>query len=66
VHAGERSGRDLSALAYYVVFGTFKMAVVLQQIYFRFQQGQTRDERFAGMEQGARRLFELAHARRSA
>jgi aminoglycoside phosphotransferase (APT) family kinase protein len=63
---GERSGRDLSALGYYVVFGTFKMAVVLQQIYFRFHKGQTRDERFAGMEQGARRLFELASARRGA
>lgn len=60
----DRSGRDLSALDYYVVFGTFKMAVVLQQIYFRFQRGQTRDARFAGMERGARALFQLADARR--
>jgi aminoglycoside phosphotransferase (APT) family kinase protein len=61
---GEVSGRDLSTVDYYVVFGTFKMAVVLQQIYFRFAKGQTRDERFAGMAQGAKRLFELAAARR--
>jgi aminoglycoside phosphotransferase (APT) family kinase protein len=60
----EQSGRDLAALDYYVVFGTFKMAVVLQQIYFRFHRGQTRDERFAGMEQGAKALFQLADARR--
>jgi len=61
---GEVSGRDLSTLDYYVVFGTFKMAVVLQQIYFRFAQGQTRDKRFSGMAEGARRLFELAAERR--
>jgi aminoglycoside phosphotransferase (APT) family kinase protein len=61
---GEVSGRDLSNVDYYVVFGTFKMAVVLQQIYFRFAKGQTRDERFAGMAEGAKRLFELAAERR--
>ena len=60
----ERSGRDLGALAYYLVFGTFKMAVVLQQIYVRFHRGQTRDPRFAGMGEGARSLFRLADARR--
>jgi aminoglycoside phosphotransferase (APT) family kinase protein len=61
---GERSGRDLSQLAYYLVFGTFKMAVVLQQIFFRFHQGQTQDQRFAGMGEGAKALFRLADARR--
>jgi aminoglycoside phosphotransferase (APT) family kinase protein len=61
---GRVSGRDLSTLDYYVVFGTFKMAVVLQQIYFRFARGQTQDQRFAGMAEGARRLFELAAERR--
>jgi aminoglycoside phosphotransferase (APT) family kinase protein len=61
---GERRGCDLSGLDYYVVFGTFKMAVVLQQIYFRYQRGQTRDERFAGMGEGAQALFRLADARR--
>jgi aminoglycoside phosphotransferase (APT) family kinase protein len=61
---GERSGRDLSLLPYYLVFGTFKMAVVLQQIFFRFHQGQTQDHRFAGMGEGAKALFRLADARR--
>lgn len=61
---GEQSGRDLSQLAYYLVFGTFKMAVVLQQIYFRFHQGQTKDQRFAGMGEGAKSLFRLAATRR--
>ena len=61
---GERSGRDVSLLPYYDVFGTFKMAVVLQQIYFRFDQGQTHDERFAGMARVAESLFQLAASRR--
>lgn len=60
----ERSGRDLASLPYYLVFGTFKMAVVLQQIYFRFHQGQTKDARFAGMGEGAKSLFRLAASRR--
>jgi len=61
---GERSGRDLAQLSYYLVFGTFKMAVVLQQIYVRFHRGQTQDQRFAGMGEGAKSLFLLADARR--
>ena len=61
---GERSGRDVNGIAYYNVFGTFKMAVVLQQIYFRFHCGQTHDERFAGMGAAAENLFRLAAERR--
>jgi aminoglycoside phosphotransferase (APT) family kinase protein len=64
VRYGERSGRDVSTVPYYDVFGTFKMAVVLQQIYFRYQRGQTKDARFAGLGQAARHLFELAAKRR--
>ena len=60
----ERSGRDVSQLRYYVVFGTFKMGVVLQQIYFRFHRGQTQDQRFAGMGRLAEGLFQLAADRR--
>ncbi len=61
---GERSGRDVGGVSYYDVFGTFKMAVVLQQIYFRYHCGQTKDERFAGLGAGAAGLFELAASRR--
>jgi aminoglycoside phosphotransferase (APT) family kinase protein len=43
----EQSGRDLSALRYFEVFALFKIAVVIQQIFFRFVQGQTDDPRFA-------------------
>jgi aminoglycoside phosphotransferase (APT) family kinase protein len=60
----ERSGLDLDSIAYYVVFGTFKMAVVLQQIFYRYHVGQTKDERFAGLGKLAEGLFDLAADRR--
>jgi len=59
-----RSGRSLGELDYYVVFGTFKMGVVLQQIFFRFERGQTQDRRFAAMGDAAQGLFHLAAERR--
>ncbi len=43
----EKSGRDVSNILYYYVFGTFKIAVIAQQIYYRFIKGFTRDKRFA-------------------
>ncbi len=43
----EASGRDVSDMLFYYVFGTFKIAVIAQQIYARFVKGFTRDERFA-------------------
>jgi aminoglycoside phosphotransferase (APT) family kinase protein len=43
----ERSGRDLSTLRFFEVFALFKIAVVIQQIYFRYVRGQTDDQRFA-------------------
>jgi aminoglycoside phosphotransferase (APT) family kinase protein len=55
-----RSGIDTSRIAYYRVFGLFKMAVVIQQIFFRYSQGQTRDERFAAFEAGVDGLLAMA------
>ena len=39
----EKSACDVSSLGYYEVFGLFKLGVILQQIYFRYHRGQTRD-----------------------
>ncbi|TVT52784.1 phosphotransferase family protein [Amycolatopsis rhizosphaerae] len=36
-----RSGRDVSALNWYVAFAFFKLAVILEGIYYRFTQGKT-------------------------
>jgi aminoglycoside phosphotransferase (APT) family kinase protein len=60
----ERAGRDPKLIPYYVVFGAFKMGVVLQQIYFRFHRGQTQDQRFAALGEAAASLFQLASDRR--
>jgi aminoglycoside phosphotransferase (APT) family kinase protein len=49
-HYARRSGRDLSRLAFYQTFALFKIAVVIQQIYYRYANGQTDDPRFAGFE----------------
>lgn len=61
---GELSGRDLTRIDWYVVFGTWKLGVVLQQIYIRWLRGQTADSRFEPLGEGARALFRLAAARR--
>ncbi len=44
-----RTGRDISNILYYYVFALFKLAVIVQQIYYRYKQGLTHDERFASM-----------------
>ena len=44
---GRRTGLNLDGVAWYHVFGVFKLVVIVQQIYFRFLRGQTHDQRFA-------------------
>lgn len=45
-----KTGRDVSRIVFYEVFARFKVAVVIQQIYFRFVKGQTQDERFRKLD----------------
>ena len=45
----EKTGRSISDIGFYYGFGLFKTAVVVQQIYYRYAQGLTKDPRFAGM-----------------
>jgi len=44
------SGRDVSNILFYYVFGTFKIAVIAQQIYARYVKGFTNDVRFASFD----------------
>ena len=53
----EQSGRDLSDMNWYMVFGYFKLAAILQQIFARWKKGQTQDERFAGFGDRVRTLI---------
>jgi aminoglycoside phosphotransferase (APT) family kinase protein len=56
----DRTGRDVSRIAYYEIFAIFKIAVVLQQIYHRYRLGQTSDPRFAVMEERVLGLVQVA------
>lgn len=42
----ERSGRDLSGLGFYIALASFKLAVILEGIHFRYVHGQTVGEGF--------------------
>lgn len=46
-HYARLSGQDIRDIRFHETLGVFKLAVILQQIYFRYRRGQTQDERFA-------------------
>ena len=54
------TGRSVDRLAWYETLGVFKLAVILQQIFFRFHRGQTNDERFRHFDRRVRKLVEIA------
>lgn len=54
------SGRSVSNLLFYYVFGTFKIAVIAQQIYARYKKGFTQDKRFAGFDRFVAALGRIA------
>jgi len=58
----EASGRDVSNVLYYYVFGLFKIAGIAQQIYARYAKGFTKDRRFARFDQFVSGLGRLAAA----
>ncbi|HYK18342.1 MAG TPA: phosphotransferase family protein [Bryobacteraceae bacterium] len=58
----EKTGRGVSLINYYEVFALFKLAVVIQQIYVRFNRGQTQDERFRHFDKRVHNLINQAAA----
>lgn len=54
------SGRDMSHITYYVTFGFYKLAAILQQIYYRYERGALQDERFKYLYQSINNLLEMA------
>jgi len=56
----ELSGIDVSNILFYFVYGLFKIAVIAQQIYFRFKQGFTKDERFGALIYAVQTLGKMA------
>lgn len=55
----ERTGRDVSNMVFYYAFALFKVAVIIQQIYYRYYHGLTKDPRFATMGEVARMLMRV-------
>lgn len=48
---GARTGLGVANFDFYRIYGLFRLAVIAQQIYFRFFHGQTRNPQFAGFGQ---------------
>jgi len=59
-HYARKTGCDTSQTAFYLTFARFKLAVIVQQIYFRYRQGLTKDERFASMPERIQVLLRAA------
>jgi aminoglycoside phosphotransferase (APT) family kinase protein len=59
-HYFERSGRPPVDMLFYYAFGLFKTAVVLQQIYYRWHKGITKDPRFGALIMGVKMLSDRA------
>jgi aminoglycoside phosphotransferase (APT) family kinase protein len=56
----QKTKRDLGDLLFYYAYATFKVGVIAQQIYYRYKQGLTKDERFAAMITGVQILANQA------
>lgn len=52
-----KTGRDVSSFQFYLLLAYFKIAVAVQQIYYRYATGQTNDERFKNSHQSAKNLI---------
>ncbi len=56
----QKIGREVSRISFYLAFAYFKIAVIVQQIYYRYQQELTKDERFASMPEVVKTLLRAA------
>ncbi len=56
----KNTGTDVSEILFYYVFGLYKNAVIVQQIYARWKAGFTKDPRFETLVFGVKELAEMA------
>lgn len=54
------SGREIKNLVFYYVYGIFKIAVIVQQIYFRYHKGMTTNEKFKHLDKSSQFLCMMA------
>lgn len=55
-----RTGREIADFSFYYGFGVFRLAVIAQQIYYRWKLGQSRNPRFENFGTFVTVLFETA------
>jgi aminoglycoside phosphotransferase (APT) family kinase protein len=48
-HYAKKTACDTTHIPFYLTFARFKLAVIVQQIFFRYHQGLTQDPRFANL-----------------
>ena len=58
----EKSGRDVSGIAFYETFALWKTAIVCLQLFVLYTNGQLQDERLSDFDLRAQRLVETAHS----
>lgn len=56
----QKSGRNIDHIIFYYAFGLFKIAVIAQQIYYRYNKGLTSDSRFANLNKASELCCNLA------
>lgn len=50
----QKSGRQVDHVLFFYLYGLFKIAVIIQQIYYRYKKGYTQDKRFAHLNMGVK------------
>lgn len=58
----QKTGIDVTDILFYFVFGLYKNATIVQQIYARWKAGLTKDPRFEGLIVGVIELANMANA----
>lgn len=56
----KETGYDLSKFDFYMVYGVFRLAVIIQQIYYRYYHGQSKNKTFAAFGKRTNALGQYA------
>jgi aminoglycoside phosphotransferase (APT) family kinase protein len=56
----ERAGIEIKSIDFYYTYGLFRLAGIVQQIYYRYYHGQTQDKRFAQFVQMNKLLEQMS------
>ena len=62
---GEKTGYKVDNFDFYTIYGLFRLAVIIQQIYYRFYHGQSKNPQFAVFGNMANYLEQRASGQQS-